>query len=383
MAKVEVREFTPAEMRHHRSEKWRDAPADVLPLPVAEMDFEIAEPIRNLLIEMVQRSDLGYLGPIPELGISFAQFAKNRWQWTLDPEQIHTVTDVGVGVVEVLRLFTKPGDKVLISSPVYHNFYTWVNETGVEKVDVPFLQNGNGWEIDFEGIKQAYKSGIKVHILCSPHNPIGRVYLKDELLQIAQLALEYGVVVISDEIHAPLTFAESTFIPFLSLGAVAEEVGVTITAASKAWNIAGLKCAIVVTQNDAMSKRISALPPATHYRASLLGAFATATAFADCEPWLDAVLEKLDSNRRFLKKILHEKLPTVRYEIPECSYLAWLDLASLNLGENPTKVLLEKGKVSFNPGHTFGPHTGQFTRLNFATSQNVLTQAVDRMVHAL
>jgi len=383
MAKVEVREFTPAEMRHHRSEKWRDAPADVLPLPVAEMDFEIAEPIRNLLIEMVQRSDLGYLGPVPELGISFAKFAKNRWQWTLDPEQIHTVTDVGVGVVEVLRLFTKPGDKVLISSPVYHNFYTWVNETGVEKVDVPFLQNGNGWEIDFEGIKQAYKSGIKVHILCSPHNPIGRVYLKDELLEIAQLALEYGVLVISDEIHAPLTFAESTFIPFLSLGAVAEEVGVTITAASKAWNIAGLKCAIVVTQNDAMSKRISALPPATHYRASLLGAFATATAFADCEPWLDAVLEKLDSNRRFLKKILHEKLPTVRYEIPECSYLAWLDLASLNLGENPTKVLLEKGKVSFNPGHTFGPQTGQFTRLNFATSQNVLTQAVDRMVQAL
>ena len=383
MADVEVRALSPEEMRTHRSEKWHDSPADVLPLPVAEMDFEIAQPIRDLLTEMVARSDLGYLGSIPELGISFAKFAKSRWQWSIDPQQIHTVTDVGVGVVEVVRLFTKPGDKVLLSSPIYHNFYTWIKETGVEKVDVPFLQNENGWHIDFEGIEKAYKSGIKVHLLCSPHNPIGRVYLKEELVQIAQLAHEHGVIVISDEIHAPLTFAESTFIPFLTLGPVAQEVGVTITAASKAWNIAGLKCAIIVTQSEAMDKKLSALPPATHYRASLLGAFATATAFADCEPWLDAVLKKLDGNRQFLKKLLSQKLPTVGYRIPECSYLAWIDLSSLNLGENPTKIFLEKGKVAFNAGQTFGPQSSQFTRLNFATSQDVLSEAVNRMMQAL
>ena len=132
-----------------------------------------------------------------------------------------------------------------------------------------------------------------------------------------------------------------------------------------------------------MDKKLSALPPATHYRASLLGAFATATAFADCEPWLDAVLKKLDGNRQFLKKLLSQKLPTVGYRIPECSYLAWIDLSSLNLGENPTKIFLEKGKVAFNAGQTFGPQSSQFTRLNFATSQDVLSEAVNRMMQAL
>lgn len=383
MAEEQVRILSLEELRTHRSTKWRDFPSDVLPLPVAEMDFAVAEPIRALLADMVAHSDLGYLGPIPELAIAFAKFSQSRWSWSVDPEQVHTVTDVGVGVVEVLRLFTKPGDKVLLSSPIYHNFYTWMDETGLEKVDVPFLQGVDGWEMDFEGIKRAYKSGIKVHLLCSPHNPLGRVYLKEELEQIAELAKEHGVLVISDEIHAALTFAEATFIPFLSLGPIAQEVGITVTAASKAWNIAGLKCAIVVSQSQTMNKKLSLLPPATHYRASLLGGFATATAFADGEPWLNAVLKILDSNRHFLKTLLVDKLPTVKYEVPECSYLAWIDLSTLNLGENPTKVLLERGKVAFNAGQTFGPDTSQFIRLNFATSQDVLSEAVDRIVQVI
>ena len=383
MSNIVVTPIPLAQMRTHRSTKWRDFPADVLPLPVAEMDFEIAEPIRTLLLEMVSHSDLGYLGSIPEVGTSFAKFAQMRWNWTVDPEQVHIVTDVGVGVVEVLRVLTQPGDKVLINSPVYHNFSTWIEETHVTKVDVPFGDVNSGYAIDFDGIENAYKSGVKIHLLCSPHNPLGRVYSRAELLKLVALAKEYNVIIISDEIHAPLTFSETQFIPFLSVGQDAQDLGVTVTAASKAWNLAGLKCAFVVSQSETMNSKLAALPEATHYRASLLGAFATATAFAEGGDWLDGALRTLDENRHFLKTLLSEKLPTVTYEIPACSYLAWIDLASLNLGDNPAKTLLEKGRVAFNPGESFSPNAKQYIRLNFATGHDVLEEAVNRIIKSL
>ncbi len=383
MSPLEVKALSLTEMRTHRSTKWRDFPADVLPLPVAEMDFPVAEPIRKVLIEMVEHSDLGYLGAIPEVGESFSQFAMARWGWNLDPNQVYMSTDVGVGVVELLRLFTQPGDRVLINSPIYHNFYTWIEETHVTKVDVPHLLESDGWKIDWPALEAAYKTGIKVHMVCNPHNPLGRVYSREELLKIAHLAKEHGVIVISDEIHAPLTYSDSNFIPFLSLGEVAEEIGVTVTAASKGWNIAGLKCAIIITQGQVMAKKLEKLPPAVHYRASLLGGFATAAAYSHGVEWLDAAIRTLDHNRYFLQELLAKKIPAVGYHVPDCSYLAWLDLSALNLGPNPTQTLLERGKVAFNAGQDFSPHTPQFVRLNFATSEEVLIEAVDRILKSI
>ena len=336
---------------------------------------------------MVAHSDLGYLGPIPELGMGFKKFAKERWNWTVDEKQVRAATDVGVAVVEILRVFTKPGDSILISSPVYHNFYTWINETKLTLVDVPFERTGdeatNPWVINWESIQKAYASGIKVHLLCSPHNPLGFIYSKQDLLKIVALAKKHGVLVISDEIHAPLTFPGETFAPMLSLGADAESVAVCVTAASKGWNIAGLKCAIIVSQNEQMNSKLANLAPAMHYRASLLGGFATAVAFADSGVWLDTVIAQLDHNRHLIKKLLAEKLPTVRYHIPQNSYLAWLDVESLNLGEDPSVTLIEKGRVAFNPGHAFGKQCNQYVRLNFATSPEIITEAIDRIARAI
>lgn len=383
MSPFEVKAFELAELQTHRSEKWREFPADVLPLPVAEMDFPVAAPIRNLLMEMVSRSDLGYLGPIPEIALGFERFAKKRWSWAADPNQVHIATDVGVGVVEVLRLFTIPGDRVLINSPVYHNFNTWIQETHLERVDVPFVQEEDGWKLDLGAVEAAYRAGVKAHLVCNPHNPIGYVYSESELLKIAELAREYSVIVVSDEIHGPLTYSESTFVPFLSLGPVAEDVGIVVTAASKAWNIAGLKCAIVVSQSAKMDALLKKLPIATHYRASLLGGFATAIAYSEGEEWLDGVLKTLDSNRYFLRDLLTKKIPEVRYRVPNCTYLAWLDFEALNLGRNPSEVLLSRGRVALSPGKTFSPKTASFVRLNFATSPEILTEAVDRMVVAI
>jgi len=376
-----------AELHTHRSEKWRGFPQDVLPLPVAEMDFPVAEPIRAVLAEMVAHSDLGYLGPIPELGLGFKKFAAERWNWTVDEKQVHVATDVGVAVVEILRVFTQPGDSILISSPVYHNFYTWINETKLTLVDAPFERTGdeatNPWVINWDSIEKAYASGIKVHLLCSPHNPLGFIYTKQDLLRIVALAKKHSVLVISDEIHAPLTFPGETFVPILDLGSDAESVSVCVTAASKGWNIAGLKCAIIVSQNAEMNSKLSKLAPAMHYRASLLGGFATAVAFAEGGVWLDTVIAQLDHNRHLIKDLLAEKLPTVRYHIPQNSYLAWLDVESLNLGVDPSVTLIEKGRVAFNPGHAFGKQCDQYVRLNFATSPEIITEAIDRIARAV
>ncbi len=377
-----------SELQSHRSEKWRAFPKEILPLPVAEMDFPVAEPIRQTLREMIDHSDLGYLGSIPEMGIAFAGFAQRRWGWTVDPLQVRIAADVGVAVVEVLRVITKPGDKILINSPVYPNFFTWCNETHLEHVDVPLSQssesvNGSNWILDWDGIEKAYASGIKAHLICNPHNPLGRVYTREELSRLAELAKKHGVYILSDEIHAPLMYTEQKFTPFLSISETAREVGITLTAASKGWNIAGLKCAIIVTENEKMHETLNGIAPATHYRASLLGAFATVAAFEKGEPWLDSLMVELDHNRNLVADLIAAKTPGVGYLIPHCSYLAWLDLTSFNLGEDPSAVLVEKAKVAFVPGIRFGAQSSQFVRLNFATSPEILEEAFNRLATVL
>jgi cystathionine beta-lyase len=212
----DLRALDLSELQTHRSEKWRAFPKEVLPLPVAEMDFPVAEPIRQTLREMIDHSDLGYLGSIPEMGAAFAGFAQRRWGWTVDPQQVRIAADVGVGVVEVLRVVTKPGDTILINSPVYPNFYTWCIETHLEHIDMPLTQspeqvNGSNWILDWDGIEKAYASGIKAHLISNPHNPLGRVYTRDELSRLAELAKKHKVYLLSDEIHALLHMQSNLF----------------------------------------------------------------------------------------------------------------------------------------------------------------------------
>ena len=372
-----------SEMRTHRSEKWRGFPSDVLPLFVAEMDFPIAKPIQDILLEMVSHSDMGYLSSIPELGKAFADFSKRHWDWQVNSEYVRLCTDVGVGMVEVLRVTTQPGDKVLINSPIYQNFYNWIKETKVELVDAPFIQDGLNWQVDFENIEKQYADGVKVHALCHPHNPLGRIYTESELKQIADLAKKYGVTIISDEIHAPLAFPGQKFTPFLAVSDVAAEVGICVTSASKAFNIAGLKSALIVSQSAANHELLAKMPMSVHFRSSILGAFAAVEAFNHGDEWLAAALSTIESNAHYLKTLLNSQIPAAKYEIPQCSYLAWVDVTELNLGEDPAAVFLEKGRVAFNAGKIYGAQANQFIRINLATSESVLAEAVNRMVKSL
>ena len=367
-----------AQLQKRKSAKWREFPSDVLPLPVAEMDFEIARPIRDVLGEMLKGSDTGYLGKIPELGINLAKFAKARWGWEIDPEQVFIATDVGVGMVEMARTVVNAGDSIMINSPVYHNMNNWIAELKCKSYDAPLIKDGLHYTLDLDAVERGYADGVKAHFLCSPHNPVGTVFNRDELAALAELAKKYGVTIFSDEIHAPLTYDAKNFVPFLAVSDAAREVGICVTAASKSWNLAGLKCATIITAHPKQQERAKLMPMAVHYRASLFGAVASATAY-ECVDWLDDAIETMDSNRKYLKKLLEESLPSVGYRIPDFSYLAWLDLSSLNLGENPSEVLLEKGKLALNAGITFGVESGNFVRLNFATSEEILDEAISRM----
>ena len=209
-----VQAFPLAELMKRKSVKWRSFPNDVLPLPVAEMDFPIAEPIKQALRDMIDRSDTGYLGPFPEMFEAFSDFSVNKWGWKPDLTQMRIATDVGVGTVEVIRTLINQGDKVILNSPVYENMWRWITEVRAELVDVPLLESEMKYAMDFEGLERAYAAGAKVHLLCSPHNPVGILFSKEDQIRIAELAKKYGVIVISDEIHAGLTYPGNSLFHF-------------------------------------------------------------------------------------------------------------------------------------------------------------------------
>ncbi|HEY3033381.1 MAG TPA: aminotransferase class I/II-fold pyridoxal phosphate-dependent enzyme, partial [Streptosporangiaceae bacterium] len=228
-----------AVLRKRRSAKWQTYPADVLPLTVAEMDFALAEPVAEALHEAVERSDAGYAMPVPGLGRALAGFAASRWNWDVDPASVTAVTDVGVGVVELLRLLARPGDAVVISPPVYPPFFDWVPEAGARLLEVPLAHDAAGWRLDLAALETAFATHPAAYVLCNPHNPVGRVHTADELAALVRLARIYQVTIVSDEIHGPLALPGATFTPLLTVPGAAE-LAVSVLSASKAWNLAGL-----------------------------------------------------------------------------------------------------------------------------------------------
>ena len=370
-------------LQRRKSEKWRAFPPDILPMPFAVMDYEIADPIKSALISLVQNSDAGYLGNVPELGQALSYFAEQRWGWHVDPSTIKVAPDVGVGVIEICRLLLQPGDKIMINTPVYYNFYNWIKELHCEVVDAPLIENELRYSLDFSAIEAAYASGTKVHILCNPHNTVGAVFTKTDLSTLADLAKQYSVKIMSDEIHAPLVYKENTFIPFLSVSENAREVGFAFLSATKAFNIAGLKCAQIVAQSEESLATLARLPLAVHSRASLFGAIASAVAYQDCISWLDLVIEELDSSRNFLRELIESSGVAIGYHMAEASYFGWLDLRQLDVPGNIPSRFITEGKIAIAPGNFYGPSGSGFIRMNFATSKEIIQDAVERIVGVL
>ncbi|WP_127501523.1 MalY/PatB family protein [Actinoplanes solisilvae] len=367
-----------AELRQRRSVKWQSHPGDVLPLFVAEMDYSPAPPVSAALSEAIHRGDLGYCTPGPELGKAFSAFAGRRWGWEPDPTGVTAVTDVGVGVVELLRRLIRPGDPVVISPPVYQPFFHWVPEAGGRVVEVPL----SGGRLDLARLEAAFAAHPAAYVLCNPQNPVGRVHTADELTELVRLSRLYGVPIISDEIHGPLVLPGATFTPLLTLPGAAE-VALSVVSASKAFNLAGLKCAAIVSASPAMSRVVDGLFAEVTERTGHLGVIASVAAFTEGDSWLAELVETLAARRAQLGSLLAAKLPALRWVPPQATYLAWLDASALGRDAEPRNRFLSEARVALEPGTKYGAVGSGYVRLNFATSPEILTEAVTRMAGVL
>jgi len=362
-------------LRLRRSSKWVEHPPDVLPAFVAEMDVALAPVIRDAVVEAIELGDVGYAEP-GGLHHAYAGFAQRRFGWSPDPARMRLIPDVMAGIVELLRILTEPGDGVVITPPVYPPFFDGIPEAGRRVVEVPLA----GGELDLDGLAAAFTAGARAFVLCNPHNPTGRVADRAELEAVAELAERHGVLVLSDEIHAPLALPGARHTPFAALG---ERRCVVLTSASKAFNTAGLKCAVAIAGSDAVARELRRLPAELPYRAGLLGVIAAQAAFEHGDAWLDELLVALDANRRTLGELLERHLPQIGYEPPEAGFLAWLDCRALGLGDDPAATFLARGRVALVSGPTFGAPGRGFARLNIGTSEALLAEAVERMAAAV
>ncbi len=374
-----------ARLRLRTGEKWKTYPDDVLPVWVADMDFPLAEPLEALLRSTLENSDTGYPLGVDRDGLRevFAERAAARYGWRVDPGRIELLSDVVQGLYVALHVLTEPGDAAIVQTPIYPPFLRCVEDVKRRMLVNELVQGERGYEIDFDALRGSIDARTRMLMLCNPHNPTGRVFTREELSALAEIAIEHDLIVVSDEIHADLVLPGAEHVPIATLGPEVEARTITLMSATKAWNIAGLRCAVAAFGSQDLHRRFNALP--RHIRGGLgsLGLAATQIAWTACQPWLDEVVGYLDANRRAVREQLAEQLPAVRLDGPEGTYLAWLDCRALELPGGPFAFFLKRAKVALSNGAVFGPGGSGFVRLNFATSREIVTEAIERMAKAV
>jgi cystathionine beta-lyase len=379
--------FEPAlpldELRRTRTSiKWRRFDEDVLPMSVAEMDWGIAPEITAVLTDALAKGDTGYLDNPGPLAPAFADFAWASWRWRANPDWVHLATDVTVGVVEALRLeVPRTGGRVVITPPVYNPFYEMVGETGAEAVEVP-LDEASDWSLDLVALEAAFASGVDAMVLCHPQNPTGRVHPRAVLEGLARIAAAHDVFIVSDEVHAPLAHPGTEFAPFAPIAAAAGARSVTVTSASKGWNLAGAKCAVIVAAEERSAAQLHGLPEELAARTSILGLHANVAAFAN-PYWRDAAVRQIVANIALFEAELATHAPSVRLVPPNAGYLVWLDFRDTALGDDPAAALRELGRVAFNSGPSFGAPGRGFVRANLACDPSTIVEAVARIARTL
>ena len=380
-------------LRRRTSEKWRHYPEDVVPLWVAEMDVPLATPIERALVEAAQIGDLGY--PIADSYVeALAGFAARHWDWEVVASHARPVANVMSGVAAAIAVLSEPGDSVVVNCPVYPPFYSYVENSERVVEEAPLDAGGR---LDLAALEVAFararaRSQRPVYLLCNPHNPTGTLMRREELASALGLAAHYGLRVISDEIHAPLVL-RGAFTPILSLEGA--ERAVAVLSASKAFNLAGAPAAVLVAGEDAIDV-IDALRHRVVPGPSHLGVIAQGAALSSADEWLAALLDDLRARQALLVDLLATHLPGARYQPGEATYLAWLDVGALGLGADgesvrgqmvslsgPAAYFLEHARVALSDGAAFGTGGRGHVRLNFATTESILREALERLCRSL
>jgi len=371
--------------RNTESNKWHKYPPDVLPLWVADMDFASPEPVIRALRERVEHGVFGYGVEQPEFHqVMHDRFLK-RYGWKVEPEAMVLMPGVTPGNNTACRAFGGPGDGIVMQLPVYPPILRLPDNVGMSRDAASLVRGSDGrYTIDFDVFERAITPLTRMFVLCNPHNPVGRVFTREELLRMAEICLRHNLIICADEVHGDLIYTGHRHVPIASLDPEIEARTITLLAPSKTFNLAGLKTSMAVIPNQALREKFMAARVDMVQTGNILGYTAMLAAYRDGQPWLDELLRYLESNRDFLVKHVRSNFPGIEMGVPEGTYLAWLDCRRAGIPRSdPFTFFLESGRVAFNDGTTFGPGGEGFVRLNFGCPRSLLVQGLERMAAAL
>jgi cystathionine beta-lyase len=380
-ARRPIVDLTDAEARRALVLKWGTMPDGVLPAWVAEMDYALDPVVHDAVRRALDDGVTGYptFDEDHALGAAYAGFAARHFGWDVAPEWVLPVCDVTAGVRVAVDVLSDDGPLVF-PTPGYSPQFAIPELTGRPRVDLPVDPDAERAELDLDRLDRLFADGARTLLLTQPHNPWGRVFSRGELEGVRDVVLRHGARVVSDEIHAPLVLPGARHVSYLDIEGTADHA-VAVVAASKAFNTAGLRCAQLVVPDDAARKRLGSEPMARNDSWSPLGSVAAIAAYTHGDPWLAALVERLDDLRTLLGTLLAEHLPEVRMRPLEATYLVWLDARAHGLAD-PAAVALERSRVQLAPGHDYQPGLEGHARLNIATSPDRLTEIVQRLAQA-
>lgn len=362
------------------SVKWRVFPPDVLPMWVADMDFRSPEPVINALRERVNHGVFGY-GIVPqELKDVFRERLHSRYGWTVKDESLVFVPGVVTGFNLACRAFVEPGAGLLIQTPVYPPILAAPSRSGVRRDEMELTRGMDGrYSVDMDKFRQAIQPTTRAFLLCNPHNPVGRVFTRNELEEMAEICQKHHLTIISDEIHCDLIYTGQRHIPVATLSPEIEQHTITLMAPSKTFNIAGLDCSIAIIPNPELRNKFETIREDLVGAVNILGITAALAAYRDGDEWYQGLMAYLESNRNEVAAFVNEKMPGVSTLTPEGTYLAWLDCRAAGIDSSAAKYFLKYAKVAVNDGGDFGRGGEGFVRFNFGSSRSRVMEALERM----
>lgn len=352
----------------------------LLPMWVADMDLGVPHQVQEALNERVNHPVFGYARPHDSLYESVINWMKHKHNWTINKEQVFFSPGVVPSIAAAINAFTELGDKVLIQSPVYAPFYSCINENNRTLVDNPLIIKNNRLEIDFADFENKLKEGVKLFILCSPHNPGGMVWNKADITRMAELCKDYDVLIISDEIHADLGLYGNEHTPIAKIN----PNSITLMAPSKTFNIAGLQASLAIAEKPEIMKKLTGqFLKQGFYGLNVLAYPAMEAAYTYGNVWLNEAVSVIEGNVELVASFINEKLPTVNVIKPEASFLVWIDLRGLDITDSEiTKRLIQKGRIALEPGAKFGKGGSGFVRMNIGCSPETVKEGLNRLYTA-
>ena len=366
-----------------KSEKWGRYDKDVLPLWVADMDFAAPSAVIRAIEKRISHPVFGYSVIDEELLEIICKWVLRRHGWKISPEQILLMSGVVTGINWTAKAFGTRGSGLMIQTPVYPPFFRAAGYTGLELFKSPLIRGESRYEIDFDDFEKKVSAGVKVFVLCNPHNPVGRVFKPEELERLGEICRRNDVVICSDEIHCDLIYGGEKHVPIASLSEELAQQTITLMAASKTFNIPGLHFSFAIVPNEEYRARLQTASEGLIGKPSFLANEAAKAAFTECDDWLAQLRRYLEDNREFILSYISEKMPEIKVLRPEGTYLSWLDCRALDLKPDPHQFFLNEARVALNDGKTFGENGCGFVRLNFGCPRKTLEEALDRMAQAI